>query len=207
MVIPDAMAAVYLGAFLFGLIFTGVSFFLGGHTFAGPGAHLDTGGFHADPGGLQAGTTVGTSASHDAAHGPSPFNLQVLAAFITFFGGVGYALSIAGPLWAPFVFLVAVTAGLAAGAGIFWFLAKVIYGGQTGVMRAREYELPGTIARVTSAIREGGVGEIVFEKGGRQRVEGARLVGAGSAAQGDEVVIVRYEQGIAYVEPVEEFFK
>lgn len=190
MPIPDAMAGVYLGAFLVGVVFTVVSFFLGSHGLAGNGVHVDAGGV----------------SGHDVGHGPSPFNLQVLAAFITFFGGVGYALSIAGPLWGPFVFLSAVGAGLLAGGGIFWFLAKVIYGGQTPVMRERDYELPGTIARVTSSIRAGGVGEIVFEKGGRQRVEGARLLGPGSVPQGTEVVIVRYEHGIAYVEPIDEFF-
>ncbi|MCS6803172.1 MAG: NfeD family protein [Chloroflexota bacterium] len=192
MPIPDAMAGVYLGAFLVGLLFTVASFLLGSHAFAGNGVHLGTG--------------VDAPSSHEVGHAPSPFNLQVLAAFITFFGGVGYALSIAGPMWGPLVFLLATVGGLLAGGAIFWLLAKVIYGGQTPVLRERDYDLPGTIARVTSPIREGRIGEIVFEKGGRQRVEGARLVGPGSAAQGDEVVIVRYEHGIAYVEPLDEFF-
>ncbi|GIW06126.1 MAG: hypothetical protein KatS3mg060_0931 [Dehalococcoidia bacterium] len=196
MLIPDVMAGVYLGAFLFGLLFTIASFVLGGHSFAGNGVHLDA-----------SGVDLHTDAGHHVGHGPSPFNLQVLAAFVTFFGGVGYVLSIAGPIWGPFVFLIALVAGLLAGGAIFWFLAKVIYGGQTPALRERDFQLPGTIARVTSPIREGGVGEIVFEKGGRQRVEGARLAIPGSAARGTEVVIVRYEQGIAYVEPIDEFFK
>ncbi|GIW10442.1 MAG: hypothetical protein KatS3mg061_1499 [Dehalococcoidia bacterium] len=198
MLIPDPLAAVYLGAFLVGVLLTLVAFLAGTHGLSGDGAAL-----HGHPGDL---THAAGHAGHDQA-GPSPFNLQVLAAFVTFFGGVGYALSLLGQIWGPLIFLLALVAGLLAASAIFWFLARVLYAGQTPVLRERDYFLPGTIARVSSPIREGGVGEIVFEKGGRQRVEGARLVGAGALPRGAEVVIVRYERGIAYVEPLEEFMK
>jgi hypothetical protein len=198
MLIPDPLAAVYLGAFLVGVLLTLVAFLAGAHGLGGDGAAP-----HAPPGDL---AHPAGHAGHDHA-GPSPFNLQVLAAFVTFFGGVGYALSLLGQFWGPLIFLLALVAGLLAASAIFWFLARVLYAGQTPVLQEGDYFLPGTIARVSSPIREGGVGEIVFEKGGRQRVEGARLVGAGTLPRGAEVVIVRYERGIAYVEPLEEFMK
>lgn len=209
MLIPDAMAAFYLGAFVFGVLFTIVSFVLGaGHAgdgipvHGGDAAHFDL--HDAGFGSHEAG--VG---GHDAAldSGPSPFNLQVLAAFVSFFGGVGYALSLVGALWGPLIFALALAGGAVGGGIIFLFLARVIYRAQTPWMRARDYELPGTIARVTSTIHPGGTGEVVFEKRSARRVEGARATDNREIPKGEEVVIVRYERGIAYVEPSSEFFR
>jgi membrane protein implicated in regulation of membrane protease activity len=203
MLVPDLMAAIYLGAFLFGLLFTVVAFVLGS---LGDVVHV--GDTHAAlPSADHALPTDGVHADHATTHGPSILNLQVLAAFVTFFGGVGYALSLVGAIWTPFIFILALAAGLGAAAFIFWFLAKIIYGGQTPVLRDRDYDLPGTIARVTSSIRAGGTGEIVFEKGGRRRVEAARHEQAVAVPRDTEVVIVKYQNGIAYVEPTDEFFR
>jgi hypothetical protein len=67
---------------------------------------------------------------------------------------------------------------------------------------AREdYYLPGTIARVLSPIRARGTGEIMYVKGGTRQVAAARSIDGEPIARGTEVVIVRYELGIAYVHP------
>jgi hypothetical protein len=67
-------------------------------------------------------------------------------------------------------------------------------------MRAEDYRLPGQIARVTSSIREGGTGEIVYVQQGRRQVAAARSERSVPIAQGTEVVILRVDKGISYVE-------
>jgi hypothetical protein len=69
-------------------------------------------------------------------------------------------------------------------------------------MRRADFYLPGTRARVISAITPGGAGEIVFMKGGGRRVEGARGEGGAGIARDVEVEITRYERGMAYVRAI-----
>jgi hypothetical protein len=54
-------------------------------------------------------------------------------------------------------------------------------------------------------IREGGTGEIIFPIGGVRRCAGARSDDGTPIERGAEVVIARYEKGIAYVKRWEEF--
>jgi hypothetical protein len=61
--------------------------------------------------------------------------------------------------------------------------------------------MEGTVARVTIPIQDGRVGEIVFTREGARRSEGARSATGEPIARGTEVVIVRYDAGLAYVEP------
>jgi len=61
--------------------------------------------------------------------------------------------------------------------------------------------MEGTVAHVTIPIQNGHVGEIVFSREGVRRSEGARSATGAPIERGTEVVIVRYEGGLAYVEP------
>ena len=67
-------------------------------------------------------------------------------------------------------------------------------------MRPEDYRLPGQIARVTSSIREGGTGEVVYIQGGVRQVAAARSANGTPIARGVEVVILRNEKGIVYVD-------
>jgi hypothetical protein len=60
--------------------------------------------------------------------------------------------------------------------------------------------MEGTIGRVSKAIPAGGTGEVVFTKGGVRRSEAARAL-AGPIPRGTEVLITRYANGFATVEP------
>jgi hypothetical protein len=55
------------------------------------------------------------------------------------------------------------------------------------------------------AIREKGTGEVIFVLGGVRRSAGARSEDGKPIEKGKEVVIERYEEGIAYVKPWDEF--
>ena len=128
--------------------------------------------------------------------------MNSIAMFLTWFGAVGFILnkeSRVGPL---VTVLTAVTVGFIGAVIILLFVNKFLMKGDT-TMRASDYYLPGTLARVTSAIREGGAGEIVYVQGGTRKTAGARSDEEQAHPLGQEVVIVRYDKGLAYVRAVE----
>src|SRR5207247_2579284 len=98
----------------------------------------------------------------------------------------------------------AAAGGLAGAAAVFYFLARVLVPGQT-IMDPAEYTMPGTIGRLTRPIRAGGIGEIVYKKGGSRRSDGARSLSGEAIERDAEVVIVRYENGLAYVELLDRY--
>jgi hypothetical protein len=62
-----------------------------------------------------------------------------------------------------------------------------------------DYEMVGVLGRVNSSIRAGGTGEIVFTLEGTRRCCGARSEDGSAFERGREVVVTRFERGIAYV--------
>ena len=200
---PDWLANIFLFIFFFGLIFTAASLVLGfvdvgglGHYIGGGDAHLDVGGH--DIGGHHAAPT--DSAGHA---GPGIFNIPTLMAFLTWFGGAGYLFRQSLGFNGLFSVLLAVFSGLVGGVIMFALLAKVLWPMMSKPLSNADYSLPGTPARVVSPIRAGGVGEIVYTKNGTRFTTGARSEDETPVPKGAEVVILRYERGIAYVQAVE----
>ena len=68
-------------------------------------------------------------------------------------------------------------------------------------LTAEETEMTGVLARVSSPIREGGTGEIAYSQGGARRAAAARSDAGAAIARDIEVVVLRYERGVAYVRP------
>lgn len=142
-------------------------------------------------------------APHTGGGGGAPgqvtfLNYFSLVAFLAWFGGTGYLVTEYSHAWFALGLLLATASGLAGAAVVFWFLAKVLIAHETYLDPA-DFDLVGTIARVSSGIREGGTGEIVFSQAGTRRVSGARSEDGKAIAKGIEVAITRYERGIAYV--------
>ena len=98
------------------------------------------------------------------------------------------------------VFALAVLSGLAGAGIIFWFLARVLLPHER-VLSAEDTEMTGVLARVSSPIREGGTGEIAYSQGGARRAAAARSDAGAPIGRDVEVVVLRYERGIAYVRP------
>jgi membrane protein implicated in regulation of membrane protease activity len=73
------------------------------------------------------------------------------------------------------------------------------------VLQPEQYRLPGTIGRVSSSIRAGGTGEVIYEQGGVRQVVAARAASAEAIPRGTEVVVLRIERGIATVEVFDAF--
>ncbi len=213
------METLFLFCFVFGALFTVVSAVLGfsGTAFSHlPGGHIHPGNGHDltigheahgnGSGGhelVHAGEHVEQSTTpHILSHLPL-LNVSSLLAFLTAFGATGLILMrFSGwpALWAT---PVAIVPGILADVLIALMLRKIL-SGET-VMRAIDYELEGTIGRVTVSIPAGGVGEVVFSKQGTRRSEAARSLGSRPITYDSEVVIIEYDHGTALVQPYEEF--
>ena len=133
----------------------------------------------------------------------SPFNPPSIAAFLAWFGGTGYLLTRFSALWVGLALLLAVIAGTTGGAIIFFFLTKVLMSDQEYLDPA-DFEMVGVLGKLSVPIREGGTGELIYSQMGTRRVCGARSEDGSVIAKGTEVVVTRYEKGIAYVRLWEE---
>ena len=216
----DMLAGIYLCLFAFGLLFSFASLLLGAghdHFHLPGGEHLGHAGHHGHPGhvvgqGHGAHAAPAAHGGHAAADGPatdapdtrvgspSPLNLSTVMMFITWFGGVGYLLRVYYGVAAGVSLLLATLLGLVGASLVYFFLARVLWRWQTELDPANYY-VEGALARVTSPIRAGGVGEIVYALDQKQRVDGARSADGTAISAGTEVEIVRYQGGLAYVRP------
>ena len=123
-----------------------------------------------------------------------------MTAFITWFGGIGFLLTVYSRVLAIFTVGIALVGGLAGAGAIFLFMAKVLAPDQIP-LDPSDYYLPGTLGRVTVTIPEAATGEIVYTQAGSRKTAAARGAGGQAIAKGTEVVVMRYERGIAYVRP------
>ena len=146
---------------------------------------------------------VGHGAAHGAGHARggahfSFFNPLTLAAFLTWFGGAGYLLVHLRHIWVLAGLALASAAGLVAAGIMFLFVAKVLMANEKE-LDPLDYDMIGVLGRVSSSIRSGGTGEIVFAQEGVRKPCAARSETGGPLAKGEEVVVTRYERGVAYV--------
>jgi hypothetical protein len=163
--------------------------------------------FHGDhgPGDVGADVAHAGDVAHpgdvDVGHGVSPPNTVTILGFATWFSGTGYILT--GPLGiAPLIALaIALVAGLVGAGIVFFILVHVFLRGQTPYLRAQDFDPVGTIGRLSVGIRAGGTGELVFSRGGARQVATARSASDEPIERGTEVVVVRHERGVSYVEP------
>jgi hypothetical protein len=143
---------------------------------------------------------------HDA-HGDSthvsPFNLATIMAFLAWFGGAGFLLVHYSGLALILTFGISIVVGLTGASFVFWFLAKVLVA-HDHTMKSADYDMTGILAVVNSSIREGGTGEIVFSQAGSRKCAAARSENGSAISKGEEVLVLRYEKGIAYVSRWEE---
>lgn len=139
-----------------------------------------------------------------SARGELPwFNFGTISAFLAWFGGTGYLLEHYYHVWVVIIIFVATLSGFGAASLVFLFLAKVLMADDIPLDPA-DYDMIGVLGRTTITIRTGGTGELVFTQGGTRHVAGARSETGCAIPKGIEVIVTRYERGIAYVRPFEE---
>jgi len=171
----------FLGCFAFGFALSLIAFLAGS---AHLHFHLH---FHLHHGGPHAGK----------------FNFGTIAAFLTWFGGAGYVLSSWGRIGLALILFVAAGVGLIGAAIVFLFAAKVLAPGDRALDPA-DYRMIGTLGTVSSPVLPNGTGEMIFVQQGRRSGVPIRSESGRAIPAGKEVVVTRYEDGIAYVREWEE---
>jgi hypothetical protein len=197
-------ADFYMACFLFGLILSCLSLLVGLFNIHIPGFeslhHMHLHHFH-----LHLDHAHVHVPHAESVGGPaiSPFNFSTGMAFLAWFGGAGYLLTVWGHVGLLGVMALSTLFGLAGGAIVFMFAAKVLMRTDSTLYIA-DYHMEGLLGRVCSGIREGGTGEIIFSQEGVRRTCGARSEDGQAIPKGVEIVITRYDRGIAYVRKWEE---
>jgi membrane protein implicated in regulation of membrane protease activity len=185
------METFYLICFIVGLVLSVLTVIGGfGHLHLGHFGHLHL-GHH---------THIHThGGSHNGSFGISGVNGFTITAFLCWFGGAGYLLHHSSVFIAPLVFLLAIISGIA-GAFILWTLLFKVLLPRERVLTIEDTEMTGVLAHVSDAIRDSNsVGEIIFTQTGARRSAAARSEDGSAIQRGTEVVVIRYERGIAYV--------
>jgi membrane protein implicated in regulation of membrane protease activity len=180
-----------------------VGFFLSLVMFVGGGMHLHVPHFHFHSpavhfhGGVHAGHGVKAGG-----HGTqiSPFNLITQTAFLAWFGGTGYLLTRHSVIWFWGALGISLLSGTGGAAIIYLFMSRVL-SSEDEALDPADFEMVGVLGKLSIPIREGGTGELIYSQAGTRRVCGARTEDASAIVKGTEVVVTRYERGIAYVRP------
>lgn len=191
----------YMICFLAGLMLSAVSLLGGiGHFGGHVHLHLPHAG-HLPHGGVGASHSAG-GAGRGSANVPwwNAFSLMI---FLCWFGAAGFLLTRYGSFVAGMVVALAVACGAAGGALVFVFLTRVLMP-HDRELTADETDVVGAVGHVSAPIRAGGTGEIVYEQLGALRSAPARAEDGATLQKQEEVYVVRYEKGIAYVRRWEE---
>ncbi len=209
-------ANFYLICFAVGFAFCVVSFLSGGtrwhfhlhlpHGHVPLAGHVPVAGHAPVVGGQAAPAPLGpghsgtVASGHAASAGPSisPFNFVTFTAFLAWFGGTGYLLTRYASVWFVMGLGIALASGLIGAGIVFLFLSKVLTS-EEETMDPADYEMVGVLGRTSIPIREGGTGEIIYSQAGTRRTCGARSEQGVAIPKGTEVVVTRYDKGIAYV--------
>lgn len=171
----------FLVCFVFGFALSAIAFLSGS-------AHLH---FHGHHGGTGRGAG-------------GKLNFGTLAAFVMWFGGTGSILLRMSGIGLVFAVAISILGGLA-GASVIWtFVARVLAPGDKPLDPA-DYRMEGSLGRVSSPVSANGTGEMIFVQQGRRQGVPIRSESGKPLAKGAEVVVTRYERGIAYVREWEEF--
>jgi hypothetical protein len=197
-------ADFYLICFAVGFSFSLLSFLAGGlrwHLHLPHFSHVHVAPqVHAAPAGHAQATPAadGNMGAHSHTGNISPFNFITLTAFLGWFGGAGYLLTRYSRIWFVSGLGLAVFTGLVGGGIVFLFLSRVLIS-QEELMDPADYEMAGVLGRVSVTIRENGTGEIIYSQAGTRRTSGARTEDGNAIAKGSEIIVTRYDKGIAYV--------
>jgi membrane protein implicated in regulation of membrane protease activity len=164
------------------------------------------GGFVHMPHGHHGHVHIGHAHGHGHGTGTdiSPFNFSTITAFLAWFGGVGYLLTKFSGIWLWLAFVLAIASGLIGASLVFLFLVKVLLV-HDQALNAADYDMVGVLGHLTSSIRQGGTGEMSFSQAGVGRSSAARSEDGTPLERGVDVIVTRYDKGIAYVRRWDDF--
>ena len=194
---------LYLICFVVGFLLSVLSFLLGNLHLHLPHIHFHLGHAPHAP-----HVPHAPSAPHAGGQGIGAAELPVInfgtiTAFLAWFGAIGYLLTKYSNWLATISLLVAIFGGMIGAAIVFFMISKLLMQYDRPLDPA-DYEMVGVLGRICSSIRDGGTGELIYSQEGTRRTCGARSENGAAIAKGAEVIVTRYEKGIAYVRPWEE---
>jgi len=175
----------YLVCFVVGFAFTAISFLSGTLHVHLPGH----GHFH-----------FGHGAGHHGGQGSGFgfFNPMSLAVFLAWFGGTGYLLVHLRHIFVLAGLAISTLAGLV-GAGFVVAVATKYFIAHESSLDPMDFDMIGVLGKVSGTIRRKGTGEIIFEQEGARRACAARSEQEEEMQRGEEVVVTRFENGMAFV--------
>jgi hypothetical protein len=140
---------------------------------------------------------------HHGHHGPSRLNAMTIAAFLAWFGGAGFLLQRYSGLWSFFALVIAAGIGMIGAGVLAIYIGKyLVHEGEA--LDPADYEMVGMLGHVSSTVRPEGTGEMIYSAAGTRRHVAVRSETGKAIARDVEVVVTRYEHGIAWVRPLDE---
>jgi hypothetical protein len=120
------------------------------------------------------------------------------AAFLGAGGGVAFLLHRTAGIGVPLSFVIGGAAGLVFAGGLFAIFVKVFLANSGGQARSA-YDLVDSLATVSVTLPVRGTGRIDFVASGRRQTMAARSATGEAIPKGSPVVVLRLENGVAYV--------
>jgi membrane protein implicated in regulation of membrane protease activity len=187
-------ANFYLVCFFVGLLLSVLSLVLGNlHLHLHLPFHLHVGHF-----------SLGTPHAHAPGFGHGgagqlpAVNFGTITAFLAWFGGIGYLLTQHSHMYTFAALAVAVLGGFAGASIVFVVISRVLMRYESSY-EPEDANMVGVLGRLTNSIFENGTGEIVYVQGGTRHSCAARSEDGVPLSKGTEVVVTKYEKGVAYV--------
>jgi membrane protein implicated in regulation of membrane protease activity len=177
----------YLVCFVVGFAYTAFSFLSGTlnvHLHMPHHFHLGHGAGHHGGGG------------HGSSFGF--FNPMTIAVFLAWFGGTGYLLVHLRHIWVFAGLAFSTLAGLVGAGVVIIFATKYLMAYESN-LDPMDFEMVGVLGKVSGSIRSRGTGEIIFVQEGARKACAARSEEGDEIRRGEEVVVTRFDQGVAYV--------
>lgn len=135
--------------------------------------------------------------------GTGRLNFGTATSFVMWFGGTGYLLLRYWPTSWIWIVAAATGAGMIGASIIFWWVAKFLAQNERNLDPA-DYEMRGVLGKISSSVRPGGIGEMIFSQQGTRRAFPVRGEDGQEFPRGTEVIVTRVEKGVAYVRRWEE---
>jgi membrane protein implicated in regulation of membrane protease activity len=192
---------VYLLCFAIGFLWSMASLLMGSFRVHGHAMHGHSHVIHTGHGSHGGHAHVSHGGSHAQANAGGFFdhllNVNSLAIFLAWFGGCGYLLT----RHTGFAFWAALFASALvgfAGAVVLAAFLRFLYRHER-VLDPFDYDMVGVLGHVSCVIRPSGTGEILFARDSARKLACARSDDGREIPRGAEVIVTRYEKGIAYV--------
>jgi hypothetical protein len=217
MLATDPLSLLFIGCFLFGLLFLVVTALLGSIGGHGTGHatvhHIDVGGHAGGTHGVDAHTGHGhvihpTTHTHNGGQANaflSFVNPTSIVLFLLGFGFFGYVFHNTTSLALPFSLTLAVLGGLVIAALLLALISRV-FGDSEGATVQDVSDRTGLLGKVSLTIQENGLGEVIYvSPGGMRKSIPARSVDGRRLERDQEVVVVNYQRGVAEVDTWDHF--